>query len=99
VQLAADGETCEPAIAIGGCASLTSWCNPTTSRCEARAAIGASCAGAGHCVEAATCDGGTCVARPGVGGACGEGGGAACLGGLECAAGVCVADRAVEVCP
>lgn len=100
VALAADDAACDPAIGAAACAGIDRWCDPASSTCARRVAVGESCASHAQCIEAATCGGGTCVARPGLGDPCGEtasrGG---CLGELACLGGVCTATAVEAVCP
>jgi hypothetical protein len=100
VALAADDAACDPDLGAAACAGIDRWCDPASSICARRAAVGDSCASPAQCIEGATCGGGTCVARPGLGDPCGESAtGGGCLGELACLAGVCAAPSIEEVCP
>jgi len=103
VALVAAGASCDPAVdePSGACAGIDRFCNPASSKCEPRGAIGAACATDAACIEAATCTSGHCAVRPGLNDACGATatGAGACLGGLACINGSCAADATEEVCP
>jgi hypothetical protein len=71
-----DGQACTPDGV--SCATLSSYCDPTSGTCMPRLAIGASCTLLGgstssrssNCVMYAECRGGTCAALPSVGESC-----------------------------
>lgn len=83
VPMPALGEPCNDVVAVTLCEPGTT-CDGST--CVARVALGASCDGAGPCVEGAWCRGGTsgstCVALAGLGETCGGPG--TCAAGLHC---------------
>jgi hypothetical protein len=80
-RLPTAGETCNPGD-IFGCDTPELFCNPTTMKCEAVVAVGASCASA-QCVPYAQCDATMhCAEYAGAGDACMSSGD--CLGDLDC---------------
>src|SRR5262249_13865247 len=99
IKLSNDGEACVPSLAIGSCARIDQWCDPTSSTCRARKAIGATCTGEGQCIEASACVHGVCTIKPGIGANCGadsiQG---SCLGDLACVVGTCTRIPAEGVC-
>jgi hypothetical protein len=72
------------------CADSREYCDATTQRCVADAAVGATCGNGVQCVGYASCVNGTCLADIAAGGACTPSDGADCAGSLDCENGICV---------
>jgi hypothetical protein len=92
----------EPCIDdVFACDDVRDACDPVTSKCIARLAVGADCSSFNGCVAYAYCDQTTekCVKKVGAGQPCTSDGN--CLGGLDCdpAEGKCVERPPQIVCP
>jgi hypothetical protein len=93
------GEPCT-ASAFSICDDAHDFCDPATTKCAARLAVGADCTAATEgCVRYAACDPTShlCVKKPGLGQPCAEPGD--CLGSLDCVNGTCAVDPPRIVCP
>jgi hypothetical protein len=80
----ATGDACDATGAFP-CADLRDYCATT---CQRRGRPGATCAPTAPCAHLADCYGATCLAEVGVGAACDDVAGPACIGGA-CLDGVC----------
>ena len=99
-RLPAEGEACS-----SGCDAIGNFCDPATSKCAPKIALGGPCSPSGpgdSCVDYAFCDSSsaTCVARPKAGEACGSSVQGTCLLSLMCTtAGTCALPEPGPVCP
>jgi hypothetical protein len=85
-KLSAEGQPCNPNLAVGSCVRVDNFCDPTSKTCVKLPGVGQPCAQVGdemRCLAFAHCDGTTCQARPREGEACMQDG-PACLGSLSC---------------
>ncbi len=75
------GQACD---ITGNCDDARDVCDQTTHVCTSPIAVGGACGTTGVCVSYATCDGTTCVARPGPGATCDSAAVDPCLLSLGC---------------
>lgn len=75
------GQTCDIS---GDCDDARDVCDQTARLCVSRIAVGAACSFPEACVSYATCDGTTCVAKPGADASCDPSREEPCLLGLSC---------------
>jgi hypothetical protein len=97
----AEGEECDPERGYGivSCRRTDLWCDPADTTCKDRPAAGEACdVEIDNCIDYAYCVDGTCVAKPGVGGACGGETEIDCLGDLDCEGDLCLAPEVEPVC-
>jgi hypothetical protein len=89
----AEGQSCNGGVP---CDAHADYCDPVTSLCTPRIAVGGACPSSAGCVSYATCDPTTmvCVALGGLGEACQVN----CLGTLACS-GTCMPRTPADTCP
>jgi len=89
VPAPATGASCDP-TGSAACARSDDYCDAAAMKCTWRRPVGAACATSNECLDEAFCgSNGACVARAGVGAACGGASGTQCLSLLDCESGVC----------
>jgi hypothetical protein len=95
--LSQHGAQCNAALKNGACVQSDDYCDSMTSKCTRLPGDGQPCAEGSKCLPYASCDNGTCKARPDLDEACMDGG-PKCLGSLACSNMKCTGRDSTAVC-